>query len=119
GVLTAVASFLIILTFSITVVMNQKYLPSRLSLASDMNLNLAISVDGIAAAAMGVVADAYGLRTVMWLIVVLAMPMIALARTLPVTNAERRAATTAAQATRSASKRPAPATGSTNPRPSS
>jgi hypothetical protein len=40
---------------------------------------------------MGVVADAYGLRTVMWLIVALAVPMVVLARTLPVTRAERRA----------------------------
>jgi hypothetical protein len=40
---------------------------------------------------MGVVADAYGLPTVMWLIVALAVPIAVLARTLPVTRAERRA----------------------------
>jgi FSR family fosmidomycin resistance protein-like MFS transporter len=120
GVLTAVEGFLIILTFSITVVMSQEYLPSRLGLASGVSLGLAIGVGGIAAAAMGVVADAYGLRTVMWLIVVLALPMVALARTLPVTRAERRAAAAAAAArpTRSAVERPAPATGSASPRPS-
>jgi MFS transporter, FSR family, fosmidomycin resistance protein len=118
GVLTAVEGFLIILTFSITVVMSQEYLPSRLGLASGVSLGLAIGVGGIAAAAMGVVADAYGLRTVMWLIVVLAVPMVALARTLPVTRAERRAAAAAARPTRSAVERPAPATGSASPRPS-
>jgi MFS transporter, FSR family, fosmidomycin resistance protein len=121
GVLTAVAGFLIILTFSITVVMSQEYLPSRLGLASGVSLGLAIGVGGIAAAAMGVIADAYGLRTVMWLIVVLAVPMVALARTLPVTRAERRAvvaAAAAARATRSGAGRPAPATGSASPRPS-
>jgi len=91
GLLTAVAGFLIILTFSITVVMSQEYLPSRLGLASGVSLGLAIGVGGIAAAGMGVVADAYGLRTVMWLIVALAVPMVVLARTLPVTRAERRA----------------------------
>jgi FSR family fosmidomycin resistance protein-like MFS transporter len=103
GVLTAVAGFLIILTFSITVVMSQEYLPSRLGLASGVSLGLAIGVGGIAAAAMGVVADAFGLRTVMWLIVVLAVPMVLLARTLPVTRAERRAAAAAARTTRAAS----------------
>ena len=91
GLMTALAGFLIILTFSITVVMSQEYLPSRLGLASGVSLGLAIGVGGVAAAAMGLVADAYGLRTVMWLIVALAVPMVVLARTLPVTRAERRA----------------------------
>ena len=40
---------------------------------------------------MGVIADVCGLPTVMWLIVALAVPMVVLARTLPVTRAERRA----------------------------
>jgi FSR family fosmidomycin resistance protein-like MFS transporter len=103
GLLTALAGFLIILTFSITVVMSQEYLPSRLGLASGVSLGLAIGVGGIAAAGMGLVADAYGLRTVMWLIVALAVPMVLLARTLPVTRAERRAqgATNAAPAAQS------------------
>jgi FSR family fosmidomycin resistance protein-like MFS transporter len=101
GLLTALAGFLIILTFSITVVMSQEYLPSRLGLASGVSLGLAIGVGGIAAAGMGLVADAYGLRTVMWLIVVLAVPMVALARTLPVTRAELRAQSAAAPAPQS------------------
>jgi FSR family fosmidomycin resistance protein-like MFS transporter len=91
ALLTALAGFLIILTFSVTVVMSQEYLPNRLGLASGVSLGLAIGVGGIAAALMGVVADAFGLRTVMWLIVAQAVPMVLLARTLPVTRAERRA----------------------------
>ena len=98
GLLTAVAGFLIILTFSVTVVMSQEYLPNRLGLASGVSLGLAIGMGGIAAAGMGVVADAWGLPTVMWLIVALAVPMVVLARTLPVTRAERRAQGVAAQA---------------------
>jgi FSR family fosmidomycin resistance protein-like MFS transporter len=114
GLLTALAGFLIILTFSITVVMSQEYLPS---------LGLAIGVGGIAAAGLGVIADAYGLRTVMWLIVVMALPMVVLARTLPVTRAERRAQDVAAQAAeaaaaaRPAAARPVTAPGSATPRP--
>ena len=119
GVITACAGFLIILTFSITVVMSQEYLPSRLGLASGVSLGLAIGVGGIAAAGMGVVGDAFGLRTVMWLIVALAVPMVVLARTLPVTRAERRAQdAAAAAATRSAAARPAAVQGSASPRPS-
>ena len=56
-----------------------------------MSLGLAIGFGGIAAAGLGVIADAYGLPTVMWLIVAFAVPMVVLARTLPVTRAERRA----------------------------
>jgi MFS transporter, FSR family, fosmidomycin resistance protein len=118
GILVALAGFVIIATFSITVVMGQEYLPSQLGLASGVTLGLAIGVGGIAAAAMGALADAYGLRTVMWVIVALTVPMLALARTLPVTLAERRARGAAAAATRSAAAPRAPAPGSASPRPS-
>jgi FSR family fosmidomycin resistance protein-like MFS transporter len=119
GLLTALAGFLIILTFSITVVMSQEYLPSRLGLASGVSLGLAIGVGGIAAAGMGVVADAWGLRTVMWLIVALAVPMVVVARTLPVTRAERRAqgAAAAASSIPAAGARPVTAPGSASPHP--
>jgi FSR family fosmidomycin resistance protein-like MFS transporter len=121
GLLTALSGFLIILTFSITVVMSQEYLPSRLGLASGFSLGLAIGVGGIAAAGMGVIADATSLRTVMWLIVALAVPMVLLARTLPVTRAERRAQTAAAAAVAaarpSAGARPVTAPGSASPHP--
>jgi FSR family fosmidomycin resistance protein-like MFS transporter len=122
GVLTALVGFVIILTFSVSVVMSQEYLPSRLGLASGVSLGLAIGMGGIAAALMGVIADAAGLRTVMWIIVGLAVPMLALARTLPVTRAERRAqsivaAQRAADATPGAAG-PAPAPGSASPHPS-
>jgi FSR family fosmidomycin resistance protein-like MFS transporter len=81
-----------------------------------VSLGLAIGVGGIAAAAMGVVADAFGLRTVMWLIVAFAVPMVLLARTLPVTRAELRAR--AAVPRPAGGARPAPAQGSASPRPS-
>jgi FSR family fosmidomycin resistance protein-like MFS transporter len=117
GVLVALIGFVIILTFSVTVVMSQEYLPSRLGLASGMSMGLAIGVGGIVAALLGLVADAFGLRTVMWLIVAQSVPMFFLARTLPVTRAERRAQTASAAA-RTAGAPPAPATGSASPSPS-
>lgn len=116
---TALAGYLIILTFSVTVVMSQEYLPNRLGLASGVSLGLAIGVGGIAAAGMGVVADAWGLRTVMWLIVALAVPMVLLARTLPVTRAERRAqgVAEAAASMPAAAARAVTAPGSATPHP--
>jgi FSR family fosmidomycin resistance protein-like MFS transporter len=117
AVLIALIGFVVILTFSVTVVMSQEYLPNRLGLASGVSLGLAIGVGGIVAALLGLVADAFGLRTVMWLIVVQAVPMFALARTLPVTRAERRAQSVSAAA-RTAAAPPSPATGSASPSPS-
>jgi FSR family fosmidomycin resistance protein-like MFS transporter len=78
--------------------MGQEYLPSRLGLASGVTMGLAIGVGGIAAAALGVLADAFGLQTVMWVIAALSLPLFVLARTLPVTRAERRAQGMAAAA---------------------
>jgi MFS transporter, FSR family, fosmidomycin resistance protein len=119
GVLTALVGFVIILTFSITVVMSQEYLPNRLGLASGVSLGLAIGVGGIVAALLGLIADAFGLTTVMWLIVAQAVPMVLLARALPVTRAERRAqSASAASRAAGVAAPPAPATGSASPRPS-
>jgi MFS transporter, FSR family, fosmidomycin resistance protein len=116
GGLTALTGFVIILTFSITVVMSQEYLPNRLGLASGVSLGLAIGVGGIVAALLGMLADAVGLRTVMWVIAAQAVPMFLLARTLPVTRAERRAQTAVAARTAGAPAPPAP--GAASPRPS-
>jgi FSR family fosmidomycin resistance protein-like MFS transporter len=114
GLLVTLTGFVIIMTFSITVVMSQEYLPHRVGLASGVSLGLAIGVGGIAAALMGVLADAAGLSSVMWLIVGLAVPMFVLSRTLPVTRAELRAQA----ATRSDAAQTAPATGYPSPNPS-
>jgi MFS transporter, FSR family, fosmidomycin resistance protein len=122
GVLAALIGFVTIATFSVTVVMSQEYLPSRLGLASGVSLGLAIGVGGIAAAIMGVIADAFGLRTVMWILPALAVPMVLLARTLPVTRAERRAQSAVAAerpvATRVGGVTAATAPGSASRRPS-
>jgi MFS transporter, FSR family, fosmidomycin resistance protein len=106
AVLVTVAGFVIIATFSISVVMGQEYLPSRLGLASGVTMGLAIGVGGIAAAALGVLADAFGLQTVMWVIAALSVPLFVLARTLPVTRAERRAQGLAVAAAAGAAPRP-------------
>jgi FSR family fosmidomycin resistance protein-like MFS transporter len=126
ALLVTVAGFATIATFSISVVMGQEYLPSRLGLASGVTMGLSIGIGGIAAAGLGVLADVAGLRTVMWVIAALSLPLFALARTLPVTRAERRAQGLAAAAAAAAagapprpaaSARPATAQGSASPHP--
>ena len=69
GVLLAAIGFVTVMSFSVSVVMGQEYLPSRLGIASGITLGLAIGMGGIAAALLGVLADAAGLETVMWTIV--------------------------------------------------
>jgi FSR family fosmidomycin resistance protein-like MFS transporter len=72
-----------IATFSVTVVMGQEYLPSRLGIASGVTLGLAIGFGGLGAAVLGQVADAYGLRTALEVVALLPLPALALAMTLP------------------------------------
>jgi MFS transporter, FSR family, fosmidomycin resistance protein len=79
-----------IASFSITVVLGQAYLPSRLGLASGVTLGLAIGVGGVEATALGVIADSAGLEAVLWTVAVLPVPAILLALSLPAIPAARR-----------------------------
>ena len=90
GVLLAAIGFVTVMSFSVSVVMGQEYLPSRLGLASGVTLGFAIGVGGIAAAILGVIADAAGLETVMWIVAALPLLGLLLAQTLPLTPAEAR-----------------------------
>jgi MFS transporter, FSR family, fosmidomycin resistance protein len=72
-----------IATFSVTVVMGQEYLPSRLGIASGVTLGLAIGVGGLGAAVLGVIADATSLRTALEVVALLPLPALALALALP------------------------------------
>jgi FSR family fosmidomycin resistance protein-like MFS transporter len=91
GVLLAGIGFVTVMSFSVTVVMGQEYLPSRLGIASGVTLGFAIGVGGMAAALLGVLADHSGLETVMWTIAALPLVGLAIALTLPLTAHERRA----------------------------
>ncbi len=88
--LLGAVGFVAIASFSVTVVMGQAYLPSRPGLASGVTLGLAIGLGGVAATALGVIADAHGLRAVLWTIAVLPLPAIVLA--LSLTSVPARAA---------------------------
>src|SRR3954471_6315715 len=83
GVLLGAVGFVTIMSFSVTVVMGQEYLPHRLGVASGVTLGFAIGVGGVAAALLGVLADRAGLSTVMWTITLLPIAGTALALTLP------------------------------------
>jgi FSR family fosmidomycin resistance protein-like MFS transporter len=82
-VLLGLIGFVTIASFSITIVLGQAYLPSRVGLASGITLGLAIGLGGVAATALGVVADASGLHAVLWVIALLPVPALLLSLSLP------------------------------------
>jgi FSR family fosmidomycin resistance protein-like MFS transporter len=56
------AGMAVIGTFGITLVMSQEYMPSRVGMASGLSIGLAIGLGGIAAVALGALADAFDLE---------------------------------------------------------
>jgi FSR family fosmidomycin resistance protein-like MFS transporter len=66
-----------IATFSISVVMGQAYLPNHLGVASGVTLGLAIGIGGLAASALGLLADAAGPKAPLEVLIVL--PLVGLA----------------------------------------
>lgn len=60
--------------FSLHVTLGQDYLPSRIGTASGVTLGLAVSVGGLAAPVLGVIADHAGLRAAMAVLIL--MPII-------------------------------------------
>jgi FSR family fosmidomycin resistance protein-like MFS transporter len=90
GVVLAAVGFVTVMSFSVTVVMGQEYLPTRLGIASGVTLGLAIGVGGVAAALLGALADGAGLSTVMWVIALLPIAGTAIGLTLPESDAARR-----------------------------
>ena len=70
GVLGAIALALVgvcvISTFGVTMVMSQEYLPRRIGMASGLSIGLSIGLGGIAAIALGALADSVDLRTAMY-----------------------------------------------------
>ena len=90
GILLAGIGFVTVMSFSVSVVMGQEYLPSRLGIASGVTLGFSIGVGGVFAALFGLVADRAGLETVMWIVAALPLAGLALALTLPLTGQEAR-----------------------------
>jgi FSR family fosmidomycin resistance protein-like MFS transporter len=64
-------------TFGITLVLSQQYLPRHIGMASGLTVGLSIGLGGVAAVALGALADSVGLRTA--LLVAAAAPLVGLA----------------------------------------
>lgn len=79
----------VISSFSVTVVMGQEYLPSRIGVASGVTLGLAIGLGGLAAPLLGLLADAHGIDSALVLAGLAPLVGVIAALTLPPTAAVR------------------------------
>jgi len=82
-VLCAALGFVAVASFSVTVVMAQEYLPSRIGLASGFSLGAAIGAGGLAAPLYGMIGDSAGLDTSVQLLALLPAVGALLALALP------------------------------------
>ncbi|GAB6876347.1 MFS transporter [Thermaerobacter litoralis] len=85
--LLAATGFALVATFSITLVMSQDFMPRYVAVASGLNTGFSIGLGGIGAAALGALADRWGLETTLSVMVLL--PVIGLFLTLLVPVPER------------------------------
>jgi FSR family fosmidomycin resistance protein-like MFS transporter len=77
-------------TFGVTMVMSQEYLPRHIGMASGLSIGLSIGLGGIAAVALGVLADAVDLRAALWVCAAAPLAALALGLLLPSSTARRR-----------------------------
>ncbi|HEX2287291.1 MAG TPA: MFS transporter [Gaiellaceae bacterium] len=86
----ALVGVCVVSTFGVTGVMSQEYLPSRIGLASGISIGFSIGLGGIAALALGAVADSIDLRTAMYACAVVPALAIIPGLMLPSSRAPRR-----------------------------
>jgi FSR family fosmidomycin resistance protein-like MFS transporter len=70
-------------SFSVSIVLAQAYLPRRTGMASGLMVGFAMGTGGLAAAALGGVADRWGVPTALWIAALLPLAAFAGARFLP------------------------------------
>jgi FSR family fosmidomycin resistance protein-like MFS transporter len=83
AVALALVGCCVIGTFGITMVMSQQYLPSRIGMASGLSIGMSIGLGGIAAVALGAVADSIDLRAALFICAAAPVVAFALAALLP------------------------------------
>jgi len=76
-------------TFGVTMVMSQEYLPRHIGLASGLSIGLSIGLGGIAAVALGAIADAVDLQAALYICAAAPFAALVLCLMLPPTGARR------------------------------
>jgi FSR family fosmidomycin resistance protein-like MFS transporter len=75
-VFVALAGIAVYLPFSVMVMLGQDYLPNRIGTASGVTVGLAVSIGGLFSPVVGWIADSFGLRTALAVLIIL--PAVAL-----------------------------------------
>lgn len=78
-----------IATYGVTTLMGQEYMPRNVGMASGLSIGLSIGLGGVAAVALGAVADSIDLRTALWISVAAPVIGMVLALALPAVGAAR------------------------------
>ncbi|HEX2927087.1 MAG TPA: MFS transporter [Ruminiclostridium sp.] len=81
--------FTLFAPFSPIVVLGQKYLPNRMGLASGVTLGLAVSIGGVFAPLLGVVADSHGIKTVLEILTIMPVLATLISFTLPLPKSHK------------------------------
>lgn len=87
--LLALSGFALVATFSITLVLSQDFLPGRVAVASGLNVGFSIGLGGIGAAALGALADRWGLVPTLEFMTLLPVLGLILAWLVPVPDRDR------------------------------
>ena len=82
-VLLAVLGFVLVSTFTVSVVLGQAYMPRNLGMASGLIVGFAIGAGGVGATALGWVADHWGLSSALWISALMPILGCAVSLTLP------------------------------------
>ena len=82
-VLLAVLGFVLVSTFTVSVVLGQAYMPRNLGMASGLVVGFAIGAGGVGATALGWVADHWGLSSALWISALMPILGCALSLMLP------------------------------------
>jgi MFS transporter, FSR family, fosmidomycin resistance protein len=86
----ALVGVAVISTFGVTMVMGQEYLPRRIGMASGLVIGLSIGLGGVAAVALGALADSIDLRTALYVSAAAPVLGLALCFLLPPTRSKAR-----------------------------
>jgi len=82
-VLLAALGFVLVSTFTVSVVLGQAYMPRNLGMASGLIVGFAIGAGGVGATALGWVADHWGLPSALWISALTPILGCAVSLTLP------------------------------------
>jgi MFS transporter, FSR family, fosmidomycin resistance protein len=86
----ALVGICVVGTFGLTMVMSQEYLPQHIGMASGLSIGLSIGLGGVAAVALGALADSVDLRTALYVCAAAPVAALVLTLLLPSTRARGR-----------------------------